>query len=141
KTEFLANMSHEIRTPMNGVIGMLDLVPSEQLNPETRNMVDTARKAADSLLGIINNVLDFSKIDAGKLTLECIDVDVRLLTEDVASLFAAQANAKGVEITCGVHRDIPQVLGGDPIRLRQILMNLVGNAMKFTQRGEVFIGM
>ena len=141
KTEFLANMSHEIRTPMNGVIGMLDLVPSEQLDPETRNMVDTARKAADSLLGIINDVLDFSKIDAGKLTLECIDVDVRLLAEDVASLFAAQAKSKGVEITCGVHRGIPQVLGGDPIRLRQILVNLVGNAMKFTERGEVFMGM
>jgi signal transduction histidine kinase/DNA-binding response OmpR family regulator len=141
KTEFLANMSHEIRTPMNGVIGMLDLVPMERLDAETRGMVETARTAADSLLGIINDVLDFSKIDAGKLTLECIDLDVRSLAEEVASLFATQANAKGVEVTCGVHRDVPQVLGGDPMRLRQILMNLAGNAVKFTECGEVFIGM
>jgi signal transduction histidine kinase/DNA-binding response OmpR family regulator/HPt (histidine-containing phosphotransfer) domain-containing protein len=140
KTEFLANMSHEIRTPMNGVIGMLDLVQPEKLEPETRSMIETARSAADSLLGIINDVLDFSKIEAGKLTLEQIDLDVRALVDEVGALFATQANAKGVEVTCAVHNEVPALLGGDPTRLRQIMVNLVGNAVKFTERGEVFLG-
>ena len=140
KAEFLANMSHEIRTPMNGVIGMLDLVVDEKLEADTRSMIETARGAADSLLTVINDVLDFSKIDAGKLTLEKIDVDMRSLVEEVATLFTKQAAAKGLEVTCAVHNDVPAVLGGDPTRLRQILVNLVGNAVKFTERGEVFLG-
>jgi signal transduction histidine kinase/CheY-like chemotaxis protein len=140
KSEFLANMSHEIRTPMNGVIGMLDLVDAKTLAPETRGMVDTARRAADSLLAILNDVLDFSKIDAGKLTLEQIGFDVRPVVEDVAALFTKQANAKRVELVCAVHNDVPAMLAGDPTRLRQILLNLVGNAVKFTERGEVFLG-
>jgi signal transduction histidine kinase/DNA-binding response OmpR family regulator len=140
KGEFLANMSHEIRTPMNGVIGMLDLLHREELGGEARSMLDTARSSADALLTLINDVLDFSKIEAGKLTLERIDVELRPLVEDVATLFTRQAQSKGVEVTCAVHRAVPAVLGGDPTRLRQIMVNLVGNAVKFTDRGEVFVG-
>jgi signal transduction histidine kinase/DNA-binding response OmpR family regulator len=140
KAEFLANMSHEIRTPMNGVIGMLDLLHLERLDPEARSMLQTARGSADSLLGLINDVLDFSKIDAGKLQLEKIDVELRPLVEEVATLFSRQASAQGVEVACVVHNDVPAVMGGDPTRLRQVLANLVGNAVKFTHKGEVFIG-
>jgi len=140
KSEFLANMSHEIRTPMNGVIGMLDLVDAGRFDAESKGMIESARGAADSLLSIINDVLDFSKIEAGKLTLECIDVDVRDLVEDVATLFSGRASAKGVEVTCAIHNDVPTVLRSDPTRLRQILVNLVGNAVKFTETGEVFVG-
>jgi two-component system sensor histidine kinase/response regulator len=140
KTDFLANMSHEIRTPMNGVIGMLDLLHAEPLDTEGRSMLETARNSADALLTLINDVLDFSKIDAGKLILENIDVELRPLAEDVATLFTRQANAKGVEMSCAVHNDVPAVLGGDPTRLRQVISNLVGNAVKFTERGEVLLG-
>jgi signal transduction histidine kinase/DNA-binding response OmpR family regulator len=140
KAEFLANMSHEIRTPMNGVIGMLDLLHAERLEPEARSMLQTARGSADSLLGLINDVLDFSKIDAGKLQLEKIDVELRSLAEEVATLFTQQASTKGVEVACVVHNDVPAVLGGDPTRLRQVLANLMNNAVKFTHRGEVFLG-
>ena len=140
KAEFLANMSHEIRTPMNGVIGMLDLLHTERLEPEARSMLQTARGSADSLLGLINDVLDFSKIDAGKLTLEKIDFDLRPLAEEVATLFTQQASAKGVEVACVIHNDVPAVMGGDPTRLRQVLANLMGNAVKFTHQGEVFLG-
>ncbi|MEJ0035147.1 MAG: response regulator, partial [Gammaproteobacteria bacterium] len=140
KAEFLANMSHEIRTPMNGVIGMLDLLHLERLEPEARSMLQTARGSADALLGLINDVLDFSKIDAGKLQLEKIDFELRPLAEEVATLFSQQASAKGVEVACVVHNDVPAVLGGDPLRLRQVLANLVGNAVKFTLEGEVLLG-
>jgi signal transduction histidine kinase/CheY-like chemotaxis protein/HPt (histidine-containing phosphotransfer) domain-containing protein len=140
KSEFLANMSHEIRTPMNGVIGMLDLMEAEALAPEPRSMLETARNSADALLTLINDVLDFSKIEAGKLTLEKIDVELRPLVEDVATLFTKQAHGKGVEVSCAVHNDVPEVLVGDPMRLRQIMVNLMGNAVKFTPRGEVLLG-
>jgi PAS domain S-box-containing protein len=140
KSEFLANMSHEIRTPLNGVIGMLDLLDSEGMHPEQRNMLETARSSADALLALINDVLDFSKIEAGKLALEQIDVEVRPIVEEVATLFSQQAHAKGIELSCLVHRDVPAVVRGDPTRLRQILTNLVSNAVKFTERGEVFVG-
>jgi two-component system sensor histidine kinase/response regulator len=140
KADFLANMSHEIRTPMNGVIGMLELAQNEPLGAEARSMIETARSAADSLLIVINDVLDFSKLDAGKMTLETIDFELRPLIEAVATLFIQQAHAKGVEIACVVHNDVPAVLACDPTRLRQILVNLAGNAVKFTERGEVFIG-
>jgi CheY-like chemotaxis protein len=133
-------MSHEIRTPMNGVIGMLDLLHLERLDPDARSMLQTARGSADALLGLINNVLDFSKIDAGKLQLEKIDVELRPLVEEVATLFSQQASLRGVELACVVHNDVPAVMGGDPTRLRQVLANLVGNAVKFTHNGEVFIG-
>jgi signal transduction histidine kinase/CheY-like chemotaxis protein len=140
KANFLANMSHEIRTPMNGVIGMLDLLHLEPLEPEARVTLQTARSSADALLRLINDVLDFSKIDAGKLQLERIDFELRPLAEEIATLFSQQAHARGVELACVVHNDVPAVMGGDPTRLRQVLANLVGNAVKFTHEGEVFLG-
>jgi signal transduction histidine kinase/DNA-binding response OmpR family regulator len=140
KAEFLANMSHEIRTPMNGVIGMLDLLHGQILGAEAQSMLDTARNSADSLLTLINDILDFSKIDAGKLTLETVDVDLRQLAEDVATLFTRQAAAKNVEVTCAVDNAVPALVGADPTRLRQIIANLMGNAVKFTERGEVILG-
>jgi len=140
KSEFLANMSHEIRTPMNGVIGMLELLNGAKLERDQRSMLETARNSADALLAIINDVLDFSKIEAGKLILEQIDFEIRPIIEEVATLFSQQASAKGVELSCVVHNDVPTVLRGDPTRLRQILSNLTANAVKFTERGEVFLG-
>jgi signal transduction histidine kinase/HPt (histidine-containing phosphotransfer) domain-containing protein len=140
KSEFLANMSHEIRTPMNGVIGMLELLQMESLDPDARSMLETAHHSADALLALINDVLDYSKIDAGKLVLEQVDVEFRPLAEEVATLFSRQANAKGVEISCAIHNNVPALLTGDPLRLRQIMANLVGNAVKFTERGEVLLG-
>jgi PAS domain S-box-containing protein len=141
KSEFLANMSHEIRTPLNGVIGMLDLLDRDAFDPEQRSMLETARSSADALLTLINDVLDFSKIEAGKLALEQIDLELAPLVEEVATLFSRQAHAKGIELSCLVHRDVPAVVRGDPTRLRQILANLVSNAIKFTERGEVFISL
>jgi signal transduction histidine kinase/CheY-like chemotaxis protein/HPt (histidine-containing phosphotransfer) domain-containing protein len=137
KADFLANMSHEIRTPMNGVIGMLELLESEGLDPQRSSMLETARNSAEALLGIINDVLDFSKIDAGKLTLEDIDLELLPLAEEVSTLFAQQAHAKGVEVTCFVDQSVPSLVRGDPIRLRQVIANLLGNAVKFTEKGEV----
>jgi len=140
KAEFLANMSHEIRTPMNGVIGMLDLLDSDSLDPQQRGMLETARNSADALLTLINDVLDFSKIDAGKLVLESIDVELRQIVEEVATLFSRQAQARRIELSCFVHQDVPALVQSDPTRLRQILANLVANAVKFTERGEVYVG-
>jgi two-component system, sensor histidine kinase and response regulator len=137
KADFLANMSHEIRTPMNGVIGMLDLLDPEGLDQQRRSMLDTARNSAEALLGIINDVLDFSKIDAGKLTLEDIDLELLSLAEEVSTLFARQAHNKGVEVTCLVDASVPSLVRGDPVRVRQIFSNLLGNAIKFTEHGEV----
>lgn len=137
KADFLANMSHEIRTPMNGVIGMLDLMEAEGLDAQRRSMLETARNSAEALLGIINDVLDFSKIDAGKLTLEHIDLELQPLAEEVCTLFARQAHSKGVEVTCLIESTVPRLVRGDPVRLRQILANLMGNAVKFTEQGEV----
>jgi signal transduction histidine kinase/CheY-like chemotaxis protein len=140
KSEFLANMSHEIRTPMNGVLGMLELLQSESLDADARSMLETAHHSAEALLLLINDVLDYSKLDAGKLVLEHVDVELRPLAEEVATLFSRQASAKGVEISCAIHNNVPAVLSGDPLRLRQIMANLVGNAVKFTERGEVLLG-
>jgi len=141
KSEFLANMSHEIRTPLNGVIGMLDLLDSNAFDAEQRNMLDTARSSADALLTLINDVLDFSKIEAGKLVLEHIDFEISPIVEEVATLFSREAHAKGLELSCLVRREVPAVVRGDPTRFRQIVTNLVSNAVKFTARGEVFIGL
>jgi len=139
KSDFLANMSHEIRTPMNGIIGMIELLKTTPLDAEQRDYVNTANESADSLLALINEILDFSKIEAGQVTIENIDFNLRAMVESVARTLAARAEAKGVEMVCMVNRDVPSRVNGDPTRLRQILVNLVGNAIKFTSQGEIVI--
>ena len=141
KSTFLANMSHEIRTPMTGVLGMLDLLRDTRLVSEQKYFVDTAYNSAEALLSVINDVLDFSKIEAGKIEFESIPFDVRHLLEEVVGLYAKKIQDKGVEVICHIDNDVPDYVLGDPTRLRQILNNLIGNAMKFTDNGEIFIGL
>jgi len=139
KSHFVANTSHELRTPMNGVIGMTDLLSQTPLDRLQRDYVETIRRSADALLGVINDILDFSKVEAGKLELEESELTLRDVVEDVSRLIFAQADTKGLEVVVTIDPAIPERLRGDSSRLRQILVNLCGNAVKFTHRGEIVV--
>ncbi|MDH3327440.1 MAG: response regulator [Gammaproteobacteria bacterium] len=139
KSEFLANMSHEIRTPMNGVIGMLYLLKDTSMSDQQIDLLNTASYSAESLLTILNDILDYSKIEAGKIELEKVEFSPAEIIEDVGNLFAAKAEEKGIEMIVSISENVPTFINSDPTRIRQIIMNLVGNAIKFTLQGEIVL--
>jgi len=139
KTEFLAMISHEIRTPISGLLGMIDLTLSTELKPEQQEYLQGAMQSADQVLNLLNDILDFIKTESGHLDLEMIVFDVRTTLENVVQKFIFEAEKKNLEMACLVDHQIPASLRGDPTRLRQILTNLIGNAIKFTEKGEVFV--
>jgi two-component system sensor histidine kinase/response regulator len=139
KSEFLARMSHEIRTPMNGVMGMSELLQATELTPRQRHLSETISHSAEALLQIINDILDFSKVEAGKLELERVEFGLREAVEESLEIFAGRAHAKGLELVCAIEPEVPGTVCGDPMRLRQVLLNFIGNAIKFTDSGEVIV--
>jgi signal transduction histidine kinase/CheY-like chemotaxis protein/HPt (histidine-containing phosphotransfer) domain-containing protein len=139
KSLFLANMSHELRTPLNGVIGMVDLLLAAQPNAQQRRYCDIAKSSARSLVELINDILDFSKIEAGKLEMDNTDFDLHEVIEGVPQIMGERAQKKGIELLCRVDAAVPRMVGGDPVRLRQVILNLVSNAVKFTDKGEVVV--
>ncbi|KPA09494.1 Multi-sensor hybrid histidine kinase [Candidatus Magnetomorum sp. HK-1] len=139
KSTFLANMSHDIRTPMNGIIGMVDILIDTPLEEYQKDYVKTISSSAEGLLGLLNDILDFSKIEANKLTLECIDFNFCQTVERTIELLTVKANEKNIDLICSISPETPEMLKGDPVRIQQIMFNLIGNAIKFTDKGEVIV--